>query len=209
MRMRRALLGDALDFWKGTFLVVLRSLSDAPRSVRVLPMFSDAGWTTQEIDCYANILGVAPAAILSTAQLTRPTRKSYFSVCVHLDEDVFVDPDIGVATATPKLSHVTPFEVRAMLSVDNVVAVYQHRPRGVGGRWLPRYAQLVSRHTGAATIGYESAQAGMLFVTRSPEREAAVRRSLAQRLGAVAVARGDIPGRVLQGSEATAPSDSS
>lgn len=127
MWVQRLFLGDALDFWKGTFLEVLRSSSPAPRSVRVLPMFSDAGWTAPEIDGYARILGVPPAAMLSTAQLTKPTRKSYFSAFVHLDEDVFVDPDTGVATARPELSHVTASEVFAMLSVDNVVAVYQHR----------------------------------------------------------------------------------
>jgi hypothetical protein len=204
--MRRIWLGDALDFWKGTFLDVLRSSLHPPRSVRVLPMFNDAGWTAKEIDSYASILGVPPAALLSTARLTKPTRKSYFSAWVQLDDDVFVDPDTGVATARPELSHVTPSEVFAMLSADNVVAVYQHRPRGDGAEWLARYVQLLSdTATGAATIGYESAQVGMLFVTKSPERKAAVRLSLALRLGAVAVARGPIPSRILERPEAAAP----
>jgi hypothetical protein len=51
--------------------------------------------------------------------------------------------------------------------------------------------------TGARVVGYESAQVGMLFVTRSTVREADVRAALANRLGAVAVARGAFAGRLL------------
>jgi hypothetical protein len=83
-----------------------------------------------------------------------------------------------------------------MLSDDNIVAVYQHRPQRVGAGWLARYAQLLTA-TGAATRGYQSAQVGMLFATRSLLRGTDVGRSLACRLGAVAGARGTIPGRVL------------
>ncbi len=83
-----------------------------------------------------------------------------------------------------------------MLSEDNVVAVYQHRPRGVAAAWLSRYTKLLAA-TGAMTIGYESAQVGMLFATKSTLREAGVRSALALRLGVVAVARGALPGRLM------------
>jgi hypothetical protein len=48
--MRRLWLGDALDFWKGSFLDVLRASSTPPRTVRILPMFTDAGWSTADVD---------------------------------------------------------------------------------------------------------------------------------------------------------------
>jgi hypothetical protein len=194
--MQRLWLGDALDFWKGTFLAVLRASSTPPLPLKVLPMFTDAGWTPAEVDTYAAILGVPTSALLSTSQLNQPARSNYFAGYVRLREDVFVDPDTGIATGRPKPSHVTPGEIVGMLSGDNVVAVYQHRPQRVAAGWLVKYAQLLTA-AGAVTIGYEAGQVGMLFNTRSPARETGIRRSLTLRLGAVAVVRGDIPGRVL------------
>ncbi|MBI2894411.1 MAG: hypothetical protein HYY06_12740 [Deltaproteobacteria bacterium] len=84
----------------------------------------------------------------------------------------------------------------AMLSEDNAVAVYQHRPQRVTSPWLARYAQLLAA-AGARVTGYESAQAGMLFATRSEARAGAIRTALTSRLGAVAAERTGLPGRVL------------
>jgi hypothetical protein len=194
--MQRLWLGDALDFWKRAFLDVLRASSTPSRPVWILPMITGTGWTGAEVDTYAAILGVPTSALLSTAPLVKPTRSSYFAVSKGLRDDVFIDPDTGIATGRISLAHVAPAEVFALLSDDNVAAVYQHRPRGVGGRWLARYRGLLAA-TGAATVGYESAQAGMLFATKSSAREGGIRRALARRLGAVAVARGAIAGRIL------------
>lgn len=194
--MQRLWLGDALDFWKSTFIDVLRASSSESRAVKVVPMFTDTGWTTAELDTYVSILGVAPGSTLTTAQVTKTNREHYFAPCTRLSDDVFVDPDTGIATAKPTPSHVAPAEIFQMLSDDNVVATYQHRPQRVAAGWLARYVQLVA-DTRARTVGYESGQVGMVFATMSPVREAALRQSLVRRLGAVAIARGTIPGRVL------------
>ncbi|OIP38098.1 MAG: hypothetical protein AUK47_12635 [Deltaproteobacteria bacterium CG2_30_63_29] len=69
--MQRLWRSDALDFWKNLFLQTLL------QSPKVLPLFSDAGWTVAEIETYANILG-----------LTKPTRSSDFSAYAKLGGDV-------------------------------------------------------------------------------------------------------------------------
>jgi hypothetical protein len=195
--VRREWLGDALDFWKRSFIEVLNASAPTPSSLRVLPMFTDAGWSTAEIDTYASILGVPTTALMTTAQLTKSGRAGYFATIVSgLQANVFLDPDNGIAPSKPEPAHVAAAEVFALLTPENVVAVYQHRPQRVSTPWLARYAQLVAA-TGARVVGYESAQVGMLFVTRSTVREADVRAALANRLGAVAVARGAFAGRLL------------
>ncbi|MGK3964067.1 hypothetical protein WMF38_07790 [Sorangium sp. So ce118] len=195
--MQRRWLGDALDFWKGSFLDVLRSCSPSPLDLRVLPMFTGSGWNAAEIDTYARILGVSATALLVTAQLTKAGRAGYFARCSRqITGDVFIDPDIGIETSRPGPAYVSVDEVIALLAQDNVVAVYQHRPRRGRAPWLVKYVALVSAK-GAITIGYESAQVGMLFVTRSSARGVALRLALSTRLGAVASARGALPGRMI------------
>jgi hypothetical protein len=194
--VQRRWLGDALDFWKGAFVGILRASSTPLWAVKVLPMFTDAGWTIAEIETYAAILGVPVDALVSTSQLTKGNRSSYLTAVRDLSADVLVDPDTGISTDNkPKPSHVTASEVFAMLTRDNVVVVYQHRPRWSTAGWLARYAQLLTA-TGAVAVSYESAQVGMLFATRSTVREAGVRQVLADRLSAAAVVRGTIPARV-------------
>ena len=195
--MQRIWLGDALDFWKGTFVQVLRASSSSSNQIHVLPMFTDAGWTQPEIESYSGFLGVPSSALLTTAQITNAGRRAYFaSVVQQIAGDVFVDPDTGVATAKPEPAHVTAAEVHALLTDTNVAAIYQHRPQRTAAPWLARYAQLVAT-AGARVVGYESAQVGMLFATKSATREAAVRQALTVRLGAVAAARGSIAGRLI------------
>ena len=138
-----------------------------------------------------------PSALLTTSQLTKPGRAHYFaSIASGFQGDVFLDPDNGIAPSKPEPAHVAAAEVFALLTPENVVAVYQHRPQRVSAPWLARYVQLVIA-TGARVVGYESAQVGMLFVTKSASRESAVRQALANRLGAVAVARGSFAGRLI------------
>jgi len=66
--------------------------------------------------------------VLSTAQFTTSTHSGYFSAHGDLRKDLFLDPDTGVATARPGPEHVTPTEIFALLTGENVVATYQHRP---------------------------------------------------------------------------------
>lgn len=194
--MQRIWLGDALDFWKGALLQVLQVSAPAERTVRVLPMFTDPGWTTAEMDIYAQLLGVDAEALLSTSQLTKTTRSAYFAPHNGLMDDAFVDADTGIATGKPEVSHVTAAEVVEMLSGANVVAVYQHRPQRVSAPWLAPYANRLTAE-GARVTGYEAAEVGMLFATRSPSRDADVRRALSAKLGPAAGARGAISGRVV------------
>jgi hypothetical protein len=193
--VRRVWLGDALDFWKGAMLRVLHESAPPVPGVLVVPMFTDSGWSAAEIETYARILDVPAASLLSTAQLTKATRTGYFNSCAGRQEDLFLDPDTGVSLGKAGTSHVTPDEIHALLTADNVVAVYQHRPQRAPAGWLGCYVAVV-RGAGALTVSYQSAQVAMIFATKSPERETALRQALSRRLGAVAAARGTIPGRL-------------
>ena len=46
--MRLEWLGDALDFWKGAFLDVVRKSVVPTRPLKVLPMFTDCDWGEPE-----------------------------------------------------------------------------------------------------------------------------------------------------------------
>jgi hypothetical protein len=198
--MQRCYLGDALDFWKSTALDWLRRSRRGSSSLKVLPMFSDAGWREKELALYAELLGADRRHLLSTERVPERTRDrvTYFGPFVGRNMgDVFVDPDSGVSPSAPSARHISPKEVAALSTGDNVVAIYQHRPRGeAASGWLNRYRRLLAT-ADARVIGYESAQVGMLFTTQSPRRHRDLRSYLASRLGVVARARGNLSARLI------------
>lgn len=196
--MQRRYLGDALDFWKGCFLDVLRSTAPQGHDLQVLPMFTDKEWSNDERALYARLLHALPHALMTHAQLVKDGRNRYFSALSRPEaSDVFIDPDTGIATASPKPAHVTVDEVTSFLTATNVVAVYQHRPRRASPPWLGRYRELVVVKQGTFALGYESAQVGMIFVTRAHDRAVRLTQALRRELTLVADERDLLPGRLL------------
>jgi hypothetical protein len=197
--VNRQYLGDALDFWKGTMLALLRRSCVPARAVKILPMLTDgADWAAAEVETYATLLGAAREDIGSLRQfVTAAERRVYFALHVESADDLFLDPDTGVACGRPGRKHVTAEDVHSLLSRSNVVAIYQHRPqRSPASGWLARYRHLLLTDCVLVT-GYESAQVGMLFATRSAARDRRLRQVLATRLGAVATVRGTFSPRLL------------
>jgi len=196
--MNRDYLGDALDFWKGAMLDVVRASNGGRRPVKVLPMFTGARWKRKDRDTYLALLRANDADLFDgllskNDRVTKAERQAYFDAFDAGGADVFLDPDTGIALSRATGQHVRVDEVAPLVSIGNVVAVYQHRPRGDRkGRWLRRYVNAFPADDGLKLIGYESAQVGMLFVTRSRERAGRLRRALYQRLGPTA------PDRVVE-----------
>src|SRR5439155_23282252 len=67
--MQRSYLGDALDFWKGALLALLRASSEGRRVVKLLPMFTDAGWDSDACDTYTHLLGATRSDLLADDRL--------------------------------------------------------------------------------------------------------------------------------------------
>jgi hypothetical protein len=157
-------------------------------------------WSNAELKTYAGLLGVsAQNVLLKVFHLTKKRRASYFESDGDNGNDIFVDPDIGIAPATgkPDMTHVSRQELQGLVRGNNVVAVYQHRPqssKSVG--WLCGYMRSV-RKINFKIVGYEAAQVGMIFITQSHDRNRRLLALLAKRLGVTAKRSGLFPGRLV------------
>lgn len=194
-RMRLDWLGDALDFWKGSILAILRSSAPKGTGLLVIPMFSDAAWSSDAVTTYASLLGVSPNSLCGTHHFQGRDRDQYFARAYEKlatsgrKPDVFVDPDTGIALSRVAHKHVSPAHLAPLLTTTNVVAVYQHRPQFGTVNWIGTYLDRVRNETRASVLAYQSAQVGMVFLTKSQRRRNALSKALSVRLGPGAKSR--------------------
>ena len=147
------------------------------RPLRVVSMMTDVAWGVGEVRAYAAQLGVSDSDVGPLTTFMSKGRRSYFSEAGRFvgDGDVFVDPDVGVAGAKATTAHVTVEEVGRLVASENVVAIYQHRPR-VGEPWLTTFVERL-RPLGSV-LGCSTSKVGMLFVSADSKRIARIRARL-------------------------------
>ncbi len=191
--MNTAFLGDALDHWKGSLFESLQN-AGVLMGFGVDPMASDLReWEQEDFDLYARLLRVELHQILQHEIGITGARHEYFQSVLKHAGDLFLDPDIGVATGRVRdPEHVMPVEIGHLLhsGTKRIVALYQH----VRGR---RVAHRVDEVLGAIReqIGefgwssYESGSVAMLFLSRDCDRAAAVSEHFRRILGSRADGR--------------------
>jgi hypothetical protein len=124
-------LGDALDHWKGSIIQLLAA-KELLKNLVVEPMITDERpWLHDDIETYRRLLGLESSnQIYHTRSTFSGKREEYFNLLPN-DADLFLDPDIGIATGGAGREHVKTSELRRLLTnSDRVVMVYQHSARG-------------------------------------------------------------------------------
>ena len=174
-------IGDALDYWKGALLGSLsrRSLLSDLRVDRMTdevdiadqPVIPDGQWTPLDRQLYAHLLQITTAQILEHSK-PLVSREEYFAE-IPKSGDVFLDPDVGVATGRCRECHVRIPDIWPVLkaSPSRVVAIYQH----VRGDVTARVDDVVSAIADASEkrlhwCCYESGTVAMLFLSLDHER---------------------------------------
>jgi hypothetical protein len=195
--MKRAHLGDSIDFWKRGLIGYLRTAAIIER-IEVVPMPTDArAWTSVELEVYAAVLGVSVDDLRGTGRFTRAGRTPYFN-SLTITTDVFVDPDTGVAEPATTAAHVSALECGRLLSKNtpNIVMVYQHAQRTSG--WAKgQLAVLRAALCDVQAFAYQSSVVGMLFLSRDTVRLQKVRSALSDLLGPAASGLNDFPARIV------------
>ncbi len=168
-------LGDAFDFWKGSFI---RKLGNTLRNLKVLPMFTDTNehfpWNNARLELYAELLGVNKQDILrQEVRFPNNTRGQYFQ---NLDNnsDLFVDPDIGIEPPSgSNYRHIRLTEIAQLLSksTNRVVLIYQHSFHkdnyiDVCLKKVIKFPKLKDCHT----LAYWAGSVSMVFITRDEKR---------------------------------------
>jgi len=181
-------LGDALDHWKGSIFESLQR-GGILRHFAVDPMASDLSqWTAEDFALYARLLRIDRGQILAHSQ-SLVDREAYFQEIRHTG-DLFLDPDIGVATGRCSAKHVAPREIATLLQADRLVVVYQHvRGQRVADRVDAVCAAIRAHAHGAPWCSYESGTAAMIFFASYRGRVASVREHFFERLGRHATGR--------------------
>ena len=172
--MNRKYLGDALDYWKGLMLNLLRS-DGGLRSLKVEPMITSRDWGALEDQFYLSLLRLPEDSLLRHAQRLTVDRRAYFLEIEH-GGDIFLDPDTGIATssASPICKYLKPKEVHHLLGNgpdDRVLVIYQHIGRNK--RTHERLTDVVDclrRDSPISARSYESATVAMLIISRNERR---------------------------------------
>jgi hypothetical protein len=120
-------LGDALDHWKGAVINAV-----GVKTLRIVPMLTDSeNWTQEDFSAYARLLRRKSRDLVKKKQLfSNQTRDGYF--CGLGNEDLFLDPDTGIAPDRKrKQKHVSPFEIAGLLpkGSSRMLLIYQHASR--------------------------------------------------------------------------------
>lgn len=188
--MNSQYLGDAFDFWKGSLLSLLLK-KGLIENVVVDPMITDAQrWGNAEVQTYKRLLSLdVTCTVFHCGSTFSGGRSDYFNE-VPPDGDIFLDPDIGIATGKATRKHVQITEIEKLLGQsERIVMVYQHSP--LGGNFHQRLSALKSQITdskatdGSASVHcavYHCGQVAMLFISLSRGRIADIEKALQKHL---------------------------
>lgn len=188
--MNLQFLGDALDHWKGAlfgWLLTNRVLRD----FAVEPMFTDQPlWRSEDLLTYSRLLKVTPSQII-THHESLQNRAVYFAEISHRG-DLFLDPDIGIATGRISSRHISFSEIEKLLDAapQRLLVTYQHIRGQLAAARIDTIMMMLERKIGSsAWCTYESGNVAALFLSRDSCRLVEVAGSFALMLGRCAELR--------------------
>ena len=177
-----------MDHWKGAVIGIIRD-----EKLQVVPMLTDpARWTEEHIITYARLLHVRTDDILKKGKddlFSNETRGSYF--CDEGEQDLFLDPDTGIAPKKARKEHVSFSEIAALLSKSSrMLLIYQHGSRNKDG-FRKKLEQLREADglRGCHMFAYDSGAVSIVVISRNRERTDEARNRLNSWLGPVASTR--------------------
>jgi hypothetical protein len=180
-------LGDALDFWKGSLLGRLKCNLN---NVHILPMFTD-NWSPTNLDCYARLFRVdTPKILKENVLFSADARATYFDKIPNLgnDDDLFVDPDIGIeppSGGTTKHIRFNDIEKLQQNGSKRVVLIYQHSCHE--DKWIKPCLDQVNKAiknapglNGCHAFAYWAGYVAMIFISRDQQRVCSLTAALRQ-----------------------------
>ncbi len=137
------------------------------------PMLTDPGsWQAEDFGIYAHLLRIMPAMIIPH-EADLHNRFAYFLEISHKG-DLFLDPDIGVATGSVKEppKYIRPSEVNDLLegSTNRLLVIYQHVRGNVAKRVDKVRSRLREKIGTFSCCSYQSGTAAILFIARKRAR---------------------------------------
>jgi hypothetical protein len=169
-------LGDALDHWKGSLLEGMQceNLLDG-LAADAMATGAPKDWIPEDLGFYATLLRLEQRQILKHTVQLQTDRAQYFREIADHSADLFLDPDIGIATShvAHEWRYLKPKELHNLLDAarSRVVAVYQHI-RGITP--LERLRKIMSVLSDKAQpfccCSYESSTVAMLFFSSNSSR---------------------------------------
>lgn len=166
-------LGDALDHWKGGVIELLR---DSLRDLHVVPMFTDndpAVWNETRLKLYVRLMRVPRERIVGCDQPyhTRERHKYFAGLNLPATADVFVDPDIGISSAScGTCRHIRMDDLDRILGdSQRVVLAYQHVHR-ILDSVNQSLGRVVESLKGTSAFAYNVGPAAILFISRAEAR---------------------------------------
>jgi hypothetical protein len=179
-----AYLGDALDHWKGSLFSHLAE-DGVISELKADPMLTDPDdWLLGDFFLYARLLKIDSDDVIRHERSLARNRGGYFAE-IPKGGDVFLDPDVGLATGRVRHPHryVEPADVMRLLfnGPNRVVAVYQHvRAQTAFARLAVVTARLPY---GCEWTTYESGTVAMIFVSLAAGRIEKIDSSFRRLLG--------------------------
>ncbi len=190
--MNSKFLGDAFDHWKGSLISLLLT-KGLIRNVVAEPMITDhvQSWTTEDIETYNRLLNLGRTCRISHGESTFSGKRTDYFNEVPQDGDVFLDPDIGIATDKASRKHIKIAEIRKLLDQSNrIVMVYQHSGRGVfHQRLLTIKSKITEGKSSVHCTVYQCGQVAMFFISLSESRIAEIKTALQEHLSGTAQRR--------------------
>ncbi len=183
--MNTLYLGDALDFWKGALISHLLN-NDVLKDLTVDPMITDDKWESPAIVTYKALLRIEQTNV-AVFELDMENREDHLSQVGQHHGDLFLDPDTGIATSSPKKQlvgqYVFPDELCSLLQAQKarVVAVYQHvRAQRTRDRGDTCIKTVEGKCPALSWCSYESGTVAMLFFCLDKNRISGIKNQLRQ-----------------------------
>lgn len=179
--MRILHLGDVIDCWKGR---MIENILPLLRELHIVPMITDARWSTAAIDLYGKMLGIPSSHILHKFVHFPPeNRSNYFTIALNkrsINFDLFIDPNTGIHRArTADIralwpDHITTYEINVLLpeSSSRIVVIYRHQGHNeVASLLQQNLSSLQDRYLSSCHLfGVSGVAAGLVFVSRDRPR---------------------------------------
>ena len=170
--MNTKFLGDAFDHWKGSLISFL-SINRLVKNVVVEPMITnDSKWSKEDLETYSRLLKLESSSQICHGQSTfSGDRETYFDA-LPKNADIFLDPDIGIATSTAGKKRVRVAELEKLLvNADRVLIVYQHSARGFFYKRLIQIGDRISRDIPNVHYAvYECGRVAVFFISLNKAR---------------------------------------
>lgn len=190
--MRLQFLGDALDHWKGALFQQLCS-ENLLKDLHVEPMITDVRiWTPKELNTYARLLQLKSVDMIIHSDRTFIGKRLDHFKSIGYSSDLFLDPDVGIATGKSSRKHIMTNEIELLLenNSERVLSIYQHARQGIT---MPERVIEVTNYLARkinikdiSCVSYECTMVAMLFISKNEERIESIYNYFNDLLGSVA-----------------------